>query len=354
VCPLGFSYWRPHDSSALSSSTATVTNKKLLDAVSPGIWHIKYNVKTNETGFEYQLEVTSKDDTEYYITDWVKQDKMFTYTMDDIVGITLGGSGSYVDNIKVYENRKASVLSYTAVYEGEETEISDTVRDTLDAVKITFSSELLNADGISIKHSDGTDVLCEKQLSEDKKSAILIFKENVKQGDKITVAVSADTKFSDYQYNGSLSEISKLFSVLEAPVGILINEFRVYEKLGGNQLYFNYHATDRPDDLRTIPEGWYPVISDALTKKKFSNLNLELKGYNYGDKTDLTVVFAGYDSAATILEQSIRTNISVEKGEIDLTVDFAEFTNPDVKRIKVFLWDKDTYGPRTEEVDYVY
>lgn len=352
ACPFGFSYFAPHDYKSLSTREADITPKKMLDAVEVGVWHLKYNVKTSSTGFEYQLDVTSKDGTQSYSTDWVKQDKTFTYTMDDIVGITFGGRNSYIDNIKVYEARNVAVMAYNAVYPDEEAKLSDTVKNTAKGINIELSTELLNTDGISVKYSDGVDILYEKELLADKKTVKLIFKEALKSGKTLTVSIDDNTKPLDKEY--SVNETSKEFSVIKENEGIHITKFRLYEKLGGNQLYFNYHAEDRPNDLRTIPEGYYPVIAESLTKKNLNNVKLEIEGYNYGDTTDLSAMLLGYDSVSSILHQRVTENITVEKGAFELSINLGALTNQEIKRIKAFLWDKSTYAPKTEELNYAY
>ncbi len=357
ACKYGFSYWRPHDYLSLSTSESAVTAQKLLDAVGVGVWHLKYNVKTTSSGFSYQLTVTSQDGGTTYTSDWVTQAKMFTYTMNDIVGIALGGSNSYVDNIKVYEAlapEKPFVSGYEVTYPYGEEVLGEKVLDLAKSINIDLTAPIDNTDGIVVKYSDGEGVLCNLELINNNKTVKITFTEALKAGKTVTLGVSQFTDVTDAEYSSGIETTSKSFTVIKGSGKPVIDEFRLYEKLGGNQLYFNYHATDRPNDIRTIPEGWYPVISEKLTQKELDNLKLKIKGYNYGDNVDLMVALAGYDSDASILEQRVTEEFIVNRGYFEKEIELGVLDCEDIMRVKTFLWDKNTYAPRTDELDYDY
>lgn len=357
ACKFGFSYWEPHEYRSLSTSEATVKAQKLLDAVGVGVWHLKYNVKTNSTGFLYQLTVTSQDGKTSYTSEWVEQPKMFTYTMNDIVGIALGGSNSFVDNIKVYEVNPCEqpfVITYSATYPEGESVLDNTISACAQSVNIQLSAPVDSTDGICVKYSDGEPVLCDLELVNNNKTVKVNFTKALTAGKTITIGISQFTKITGAKYSGGIKTTSKSFEVLESNGKLDISEFRLYEKIGGNQLYFNYHATDRPDDLRVIQEGWYPVLAEELTKKEPENMKVVIKGYNYGEAVDLLAMLAGYDSNSTTLKQRVTEKITVDKGAFEAEIDIKQLTDKEITRIKAFLWDQNTYGPRAEDLDYNY
>ena len=234
------------------------------------------------TGFSYQLTVTSQDGKTSYTSEWVNQPKMFTYTMNDIVGIALGGANSYVDNIKVYEANpyeEPFVTSIAAIYPDGEVVLDNTISNSAQSVNIELSAPVDSTDGFSVKYADGEEVSCELELINNNKTVKVNFTDALKAGKTVTFGISQFAKITNAKYSGGIKTTSESFEVSDSSGKLVIDEFRLHEKLGGNQLYFNYHATDRPDDLRTIPEGWYPVLAENLTKKDPDNLKLVIKGY---------------------------------------------------------------------------
>lgn len=335
-------------------------------AYTPNKWqHIKLEFKPVGTEeMTLVLYVTCNDETKKSEKQWLKYSSYESgyarMYRNDTAGLAFlipgeSGKGISIDNLKVTETAtasKAAVTSITTADEkGEQIDLADKVYkvgDVISDINVEFSAPLNNSDAIKLYYpqdENGAAPQYTVTMSEDKKSATVKLTE-CDMNKNVTLCISNKANMGSTNLTAP-DTASATFGVVQAEDKLVIEDFRLYEYIGG-----------RGDGKYSCDGKWVPVTADRLDGvkyKTFNGLKIVAKGYNTGTTKNVLMMSGIYnntDAVKDLLSASEIANTEVPTGRFDNVEYTIESTDTDANLMKCFIWDANNLKPLWNKLEY--